>query len=331
MRIRKRPINFLFCIILLSLALVGAGCSEAGPGPGPVPPAGQAPADTVETVPKPGTGAGASQAAGSAKVHFIDVGQGDACLVELPGGQTLLIDGGGRAAGEKVQSYLKEQGVERIDYLIATHPHEDHIGGLIGVVKQFDIGKIYMPRVTHTTKTYEEFLEAIQRKGLKITAARAGVTIDAGEGVEAVLVAPCREDYEELNDYSAVLKLTYGQVSFLFTGDAEGGAERDMLASDANLAAQVLKVSHHGSSTSSSKEFLRAVQPKIAVISAGKDNPYGHPHREVVERLTSLGVEILRTDEMGDIVITADQKEIVTVSTARGEARGGPAEWGFRP
>jgi len=346
---RKRLLPAICFLIFLSLVLVAAGCSDAGPGPGPAPSGGQAPVvepgeeaaletegspseavgqeDTDQGLAPPAgdseTAAGTGQeegapgeAAGLVKAHFIDVGQGDACLVELPGGQTILIDGGSRAAGEKLLSYLREQGVERIDYLIATHPHEDHIGGLIGVVERMEIGKIYMPRVAHTTRTYEQFLEAIQAKGLKITAARAGVTVDTGEGVEAVFVAPCREDYKELNDHSAVLKLTYGQVSFLFTGDAEAEAEQDMLAGGADLAAQVLKAGHHGSSTSSSEAFLRAVQPQIAVISAGKDNSYGHPHREVLERLTSLGVEILRTDLAGDIVITADRQGIVAVATA---------------
>lgn len=346
---RKRQFNSLLFIILLSLLLLAGGCSDTGPVLGPALPGGQAPAsEPAETPPQSGGDGGSVADSGSAAgqavpetgaegtgsavadavtgaepglvtAHFIDVGQGDACLVELPGGETLLIDGGGRAAAERLQAYLREQGVERIDHLIATHPHEDHIGGLIGVVEQFEIGKIYMPRVAHNTKTYEEFLEAIKRKGLRITAARAGVTMETGEGVEAVFLAPCRDDYKELNDHSAVLKLTYGPVSFLFTGDAELEAEKDMLQSGANLAAQILKAGHHGSSTSSSPAFLEAVQPEVAVISAGKNNSYGHPHREVVERLTSLGVEILRTDLLGDIVITVEHDGTITVATAGGE------------
>jgi competence protein ComEC len=151
-------------------------------------------------------------------VHFIDVGQGDSALVQLPSGQSILIDGGTAGAAGIVIDYLKTAGVTKIDHLISTHPHEDHIGGLIRVIREFPIGKIYMPRATHTTRTYENLLLTIKDKGLRISEAKAGLFLDCGPKIETVFVAPCGESYANLNNYSAVLKLSYGDTAFLFTG-----------------------------------------------------------------------------------------------------------------
>lgn len=326
MLFRKRQLNLLLFTILLFTLVLGVGCSGTGPSPGSAPPQEQVPVVNFEDAGDAPDVAETPEPEGILTAHFIDVGQGDACLVELPGGGTILIDGGGRAATDTLLQYLQAQSIDRIDHLIATHPHEDHIGGLIGVVAELEIGKVYMPRVVHTTKTFEELLETIKEKGLKITAARTGVEIEAGDGVEAVFVAPCREDYEDLNDHSAVLKLRFGQASFLFTGDAERQSEMDMLNSGTDLMAQILKVGHHGSSTSTSHEFLEAVNPEVAVISAGKDNSYGHPHEEVVDRLASFGVEILRTDLMGDIVVTADAQGMLSILTAADYLEGSSAD-----
>lgn len=333
-------LKFMAVLFLLFALLLGAGCSGTDPGPEPAPLEGQAsvvreasepsPEELSQrepelSEPKPGPEGEeiADPNAGLLVVHFLDVGQGDACFIELPSGETMLIDGGGRAASETVQEYLNKKGVNRIDHLIATHPHEDHIGGLTGVVAGYEIGKIYMPRAVHTTKTYEQLLETIKEKGLKITAARAGLEIEAGEAIEAVFVAPCNDDYDNLNDYSAVLKLTYGATSFLFTGDAEKQAEMEMVASGADLKAQVLKVGHHGSNTSTSPEFLEAVSPEIAVISAGAGNTYGHPHEEVMDRLAFRGVEIYRTDLMGHVVIIVDETKIISILTSADYLNGG--------
>lgn len=248
------------------------------------------------------------------KVHFIDVGQGDSILIQLPSGQTALIDGGSASAAGTVISHLKAAGVSKIDHLIATHPHEDHIGGLINVIQEFAVGKVYMPRVVHTSKTYENILLTIKAKGLKVTPAKAGLTLDCGPEVKLTFVAPNSESYENVNSYSAVLKLSYGSASFLFTGDAEALSEQEILAAKTDVTADVLKVGHHGSNTSTSGPFLEAVSPDIAVISVGEGNSYGHPSQQVIAALTKAKAEIYRTDLHGTIVVVSNGQEI-TVAT----------------
>lgn len=238
------------------------------------------------------------------RVHFIDVGQGDSILIQFPSGQNMLIDAG--EDQNTVKAYITNQGIKKLDHVIATHPHADHIGGMANVIKSFEIGKVYMPKTTHTTKTYENLLLAIKDKGLKITTSKAGLNIDVGTGVEAKLVAPNSENYANLNDYSAVLRVKYGNTAFLFTGDAEATSEAEMINSGHALKSDVLKVGHHGSNSSTTTTFLKAVSPKYAVISAGKGNSYGHPHQETLARLNDSGIEIYRTDESGTIIAESD-------------------------
>ncbi|HHW57323.1 MAG TPA: MBL fold metallo-hydrolase [Clostridia bacterium] len=242
--------------------------------------------------------------------HYIDVGQGDSILLQTPSGKTMLIDGGVPEMGDKVVNYIKKQGINKIDIIIATHLHFDHIGGLPAVIKSFEIGKIYAPKVTHTTKTYENFLNAVKYRGLKIIAAKGGMDLDFGEGVTAKILAPNSEKYDSLNNYSVVVKITYGNTAFLFTGDAEKESEQEMLSKGYDLKADVLKVGHHGSSSASTWAFLKAVNPKYAVISCGKGNDYGHPHKETMEKLKSLGITVYRTDECGTIVAVSDGRTI---------------------
>lgn len=246
-------------------------------------------------------------------VHFIDVGQGDSILVQFPNGCVMLIDAGPDGSGAPVISYLKQQGIKKIDYLVATHPHADHIGGMAAVIEEFDINKVYMPKVTHTSKTFEDMLLSIKSKGLKITPARAGLSIFEQDGLQAAFTAPCGSDYESLNNYSAVVKIQYGSTSFLLTGDAEDLSEKEMLASDADLQADVLKVGHHGSSSSTTPDFLKSVSPEYAVISVGADNQYGHPHQETLDMLTDAGVEIYRTDVHGTVIFVSDGKTLTVV------------------
>lgn len=250
------------------------------------------------------------------KVHIIDVGQGDSILIQFPNDQAMLIDAGIKSAGSTVVSYLQQQGVSNIDYLVATHPHEDHIGGMIAVVNEFDIDKVYMPKITHTSQTYENLLLAIQNKGLKITPAKAGTAVLEQGNLKVDFVAPVGTDYENMNNYSAVVKVQYGDTSFLLTGDAEELSEQEMISSGANLKADVLKVGHHGSNTSTTPSFLKAVSPKYAAISCGESNQYGHPHQVTLDKLSNAGVQTFRTDTQGTVVFTSDGKTL-TVKTLK--------------
>lgn len=252
---------------------------------------------------------------GQLKVHFLDVGQADSILVQFPNGQNMLVDAGNNDDGNMVVKYLKRANVSKVDFLVGTHPHEDHIGGLDNVIRSFDIGNIYMPRVTHTTKTYEDVMKAVQSKKLKITPAKAGLEIINIDNLNVSIIAPHSASYKDLNNYSAVINVVYGQVSFLLTGDAEEQSEFEMLASSVvSPKADVLKIGHHGSSSATSNAFLKIVNPKYAVISVGGGNDYGHPHKETLKKLR--GIQVFRTDLNGTIIFTTDGKEI-NVSTEK--------------
>lgn len=250
------------------------------------------------------------------KVTYMDVGQADSILIQLPNGKNVLIDAGNNEDAQQITSYLKEQGIRRLDIVVGTHPHEDHIGSLDKVLQTFEIGQVLMPKVTTTTATFKDVLIAIQEKGLKITEAKAGLKLDlgsqesAGMEVSAEVIAPRSSRYEDMNDYSIVLRLDYGQNSFLFTGDAEQVSEKEILASSDNLKVDVLKVGHHGSTSSTTQEFLKKVDPKYAVVSVGKGNTYGHPSATTLNRLEKYGVEIYRTDELGTIVAESNGTQI---------------------
>lgn len=240
-------------------------------------------------------------------VHFLDVGQGDSEFIELPDGRCMLIDASVSEYGSFISEYITECGYSKIDYLVATHPHADHIGGMKTIVESFDIGEIYMPRVASNSKTFENLLTAVSQKGLQINTAKAGKSVYADSELSIELLAPVSDEYENTNNYSAVIKITYGKNSFLFTGDAELLPENEVLENDrAQLASDVLKVGHHGSSTSSSMDFLTAVSPDYAVISCGEDNSYGHPHSEVLARLAKIGASVYRTDKDSTVTITCD-------------------------
>ena len=243
-------------------------------------------------------------------VHFIDVGQGDSTFIQFPNGETSLIDGGTRKSGDKVVKYLQDLGIEKINYLIATHPHEDHIGGLPEVIRNFAIDQIYMPDKSANTNIFEELLKEIKNKNLKITLAEGGDSIIEEEKLKFTILAPNREDYAETNDFSIVNKIEYMDTSFTFTGDAEKDSEMDILDKNYNLKSNVLKIGHHGGRTSSSEEFLKRVDPNYCIISVGEDNSYGHPHKETLDRLNKLDSNIMRTDELGDIVIISNGREL---------------------
>lgn len=246
--------------------------------------------------------------------HFIDVGQGDSIFIELPNHECMLIDAGIANKGEYIENYIISTGYDTIDYLIATHPHADHIGSMDYIVSNMDIGSIYMPKVSTTTKTYERLLEAVQEKGMKIKSARAGMSIVDEEDLNVDILAPVEIDEGELNNCSIIIKITYESDSYLFIGDAE---KEELSTVTADMSADVLKVGHHGSRTSTTEEFLEEVNPEYAVISCGIDNDYGHPHEEAISILNEFNVEYYRTDLQGTIKITSDGSRNYSVTTEK--------------
>ncbi len=242
--------------------------------------------------------------------YFLDVGQGDATLIELPNDKTMLIDGAKNNKANFLIDYIKKKDISKIDYLIATHPHADHIGGLAEVIKSFSIGKIYMPEVIHTTKTYENFLLTIKDKDKRIKRAQAGEIILNEDQLNIKIFSPQHKNYSNLNNWSIVIKINYGKTSFLFTGDIEKEVEKELVDSNYNINSTLLKVSHHGSSTSSSFDFLEKVSPEYSIISVGANNRYGHPDSTVINLLHEIGSKVYRTDKQGTILAISDSRKI---------------------
>lgn len=237
------------------------------------------------------------------QVHFIDVGQGDSILIESPSGKTMLIDGGVKGAGQQIVPYLKELGINKLDIVVATHPDADHIGGLIPVLDTMPIEQFYDSGKVHTSQTFEEMLTRIDEKNIPYHVPKIGDDIEFDKDVN-VKVLNANDQATDNNDASIVLKMTYGNVSFLLTGDAGVALEKEMLQYD--VEATVLKAGHHGSNTSSSEEFIQAVKPKVAILSYGEDNKYGHPHAEIVDRLQAIGSKIYATADLGTITVSTD-------------------------
>jgi len=240
---------------------------------------------------------------GVLEAHFIDVGQGDSILIKTAE-KNILIDGGDR--GNTVVNYLRNQGVSSLDLVIGTHPHADHIGGLINVMDAIPVREIIDTGVAHTTITFEDYLDVIDAKDIIFTEGRAGMTRNLGGGAEMEIIHPTSPSSSHLNNASIVCRVTFGEVSFMFTGDAEQAAEKKILNRGYELNSDILKVGHHGSNTSTTSSFLSAVSPSTAIIKCGSGNTYGHPHEETLARLTNAGVDIYRTDTQGTIVITTD-------------------------
>ena len=243
------------------------------------------------------------------RVHFIDLGQADGILLQSAQ-NAVLIDGGEYATRDTLVNYLRNAGITTLDYVVATHPHSDHIGGLAAVIQQFDVKNVLMPDATNNTATFEKLLTAIENKGISITVPSVGDKVAAGI-IKFIVLAPAN-DFKDLNNASLVLRMVHDKTAFLFTGDAETLSEKEMLNSGLSLRANVLKAGHHGSRTSTSSEFLDAVRPGTVVVSCGTGNSYGHPHKEFLEIVSQpeRNITLLRTDKLGTIIITTDGQEI---------------------
>jgi competence protein ComEC len=252
--------------------------------------------------------------ASGCEVDYLDVGQADAILVRCDG-HNMLIDGGNTGDSSLIYAYLKKYDVTHLDYMVNTHPHEDHVGGLSGALHAAAVDTVYAPTASYDSGPFNNFVKYVHAQGKEITVPAPGSTFALG-GAQVQVVGPQKTDYTDLNDTSIVLRMTYGDVSFLFTGDAGEKSEYDMIQSGLPLQSTVLKVGHHGSATASSYAFLRSVAPKYAVISCGVHNDYGHPTKSVLSRLRDAGAQVYRTDMQGVITAVSDGKT-VTFSTGK--------------
>lgn len=254
-------------------------------------------------------------------VHYIDVGQGDCSLI-LCDGHAMLIDGGEASESSKVYAYLKANGIDHLDYMVATHAHSDHIGGLSGALNYATVDTAFCPVTDYDSKAFDSMVRYLDKQGIGVTVPSAGDEFMLGSAHVQIL-GP-QKNYDEPNDTSIVLKVTYGETSFLFTGDAERTAEADILDAGYDLSSTVLKVGHHGSDTSTSYPFLREIMPEYAVIQVGKDNSYGHPTENALSRLCDADVKVYRNDLHGDIICTSDGKKVSFTTTRNDTIQSNP-------
>ena len=240
-------------------------------------------------------------------IRFIDVGQADSALIVCKG-ETMLIDGGNVEDSDLIYTVLVKEGINKLDYVVCTHAHEDHVGGLTGALQKRSVTTVYTPTLEYDTRAFSNFIERANDIGAQIKIPRVGETFNLGDA-KVTILGPIK-NYDDTNNTSIVLRVEYGNTSFIFTGDMESEAETDLINSGAKLDATLLKVGHHGSSTSTSYRFLREVMPTYAVISVGKNNDYGHPHGEVLSRLSDADATVYRTDECGDIICISDGEQL---------------------
>ena len=242
------------------------------------------------------------------EVHFLDVGQGDAALL-ICGGESMLIDAGSNDSVDHLKKYLAGHGITRLKYVVGSHYDSDHVGGIDEVLSDFVVETLIVPDQERDTKSYRDVMKSFD-KARKVVTAKVGDTYTLGDATLTVF-APARNDYEESNDFSIVLRVDHGEDSFLFTGDAQEESEKEMLDAGMDVCVDVLKVSHHGSKKSSIRQFLEAVKPRFAVISCAKNNDYGHPHAPVLRTLRRLGAQLYRTDDQGTVICYSDGQNVV--------------------
>ncbi len=303
MKPKTRKLLLLACVIALAVCLVLIFLEESSP-PEPAAP-------SLSAGPAPD---GAPYEAGFS-ILFIDVGQADSMLVRC-GGEAMLVDGGNAPDSDLLETVLKKQGVDELDYVVCTHAHEDHAGGLPGALHHAKLKHALAPVTEADNRPFSKFVQAAAQQGVSIEVPEPDDTFSLGDA-EVKVLGP-REDYDETNNTSIVLRLTYGGTSFLLTGDMESDAEQDLLDAGCDVSADLLKVGHHGSSSSTSHRFLEAVDPAYAVISCETGNDYGHPHDETLQALSDASVRLYRTDMQGDILAESDGKT-VRVTTARNQ------------
>ena len=247
---------------------------------------------------------------GSMEISYLDVGQGDAAYIKV-NDKDILIDAGPRSDVDKLLKQLKEKNIDDFEIVIATHPHEDHIGGMAKIFENYKVESFYMPKATNNTKTFENMVNAVKNEGIKSQIIKEGSYFDLGNGAKIEVYSPVSESYDDFNNYSPIMKLTYENNSFLFTGDAEVIEEKEVLKKySKELDSDVIKFGHHGSSTSSSDTFIKAVSPTYGIISCGVDNSYGHPHKETLNTIEKYNIKAYRTDKNGQVIITSDGNTI---------------------
>ena len=251
--------------------------------------------------------------AGNARVHFIDVGQADCILIENGSG-AVMIDAGKQDDSPKIEAYLMERGIKRLDYVIGTHAHNDHMGGMDEIIEYFSVGEMIAPTKPSESRFYVGVLDAAKKRGVPVRTAAKGEKLDVAGGT-LEFIDDGSDTLADMNNSSYVIKFTYGETTFLFMGDAEQDYEREIMLSGADIDADVLKVGHHGSGGSSSDRFISSVSPELAVIQVGIDNDYGHPSQQALDRFLEHGVEVYRTDEVGDVIVTTDGKELSVETT----------------
>ncbi|AYK15411.1 MAG: lamin tail domain-containing protein [Methanosarcina flavescens] len=282
---------------VLTLVLIAAGCTDPE----------ETPLGTVSEQTSPSTVAAQNTVTVSGQnltVHFLDVGQGDSILLELDG-KFMLVDSGERDQGKVVTAYLQNQGISTLDYVVATHPHSDHIGGMDDILNNFPVEHFVDSGYPHTSKTYENMLIIIDTKDIPFEVVQAGHKIDFDPAVDIEVLNPASIYSDELNENSVVLKVTYGETSFLLMGDAGLESEEYIIEAGYDVDSDILKVGHHASRSGSGRTFISAVSPEVSIVEVGAGNDYGHPHAEVLDRLQKVST-VYRTDLDGTIVITTD-------------------------
>jgi competence protein ComEC len=304
---QRRCKNILILIVALVFAAVGCGCDLDFASSGQN--AGISYSDRFEET-------------GELILRFLYVGQADCTLISLPDGTTLLVDGGNDSDGEEIAGYIKSLGIDRLDLVVATHPHEDHIGGLDKILKEFPAGAIYAPELPASaepdTKNYRDFVAAAKGQDCGLSALAAGQTMYNAGGVTIDCLSPdARDVYSDLNNYSIVLRITYGNQNFLLMGDAETEVESVLLHEGYTLSATLIKAGHHGSKTSSSQKFIAAVSPEFAILSCGRENTYGFPHAQTLKTFAAMGTQVFSLSECGSVFAVCDG--IGTTVTEYGE------------